>query len=192
MKPCFKICHFITESCKWWITQHQWKSQTCCGFSSSLLSPTLLLFIPPDSESVATVSFFTRYRMPGVSGREAINCSSRGRSFCRISVVSGAAELLQLNDCNVFSWLSDANESSGLSSACTLVCINLQSLLYPTINSITSERIYHLQYVLSSSRNRMSVYLKIATEYNSQLYSCNKWIWQWMVMQWVSEWVSRV
>ena len=112
---------------------------TCCGLSSGLFSLSVLLFVTSDSGPTDVVSFFTRYRMPGVSGREAISCSSRGRSFCRINVVSGAMGLLQPNDIRVFSRLSDASDSSGQFSASSVVGRHLQSLAFPEIVSTITQ-----------------------------------------------------
>jgi len=108
---------------------------TCCRLSSNLHSSTSLHFVTSDSDPAAAASFLTRKRRPGVSGREAINCSSRGRSFCRINVVSGATGLLQLNDIKVFRQLSDANVSSGQSKAYSSVSTQLPSLPHPEIKS---------------------------------------------------------
>jgi len=90
--------------------------------------------------------------MPGVSGSEEINCLSRGRSFCKITVVSGATALLQLNVIRVFSWFSDASESSGQSSARPVVGIvemRLQSLAFPEIVNKAANKSEREHYVLS-------------------------------------------
>ena len=123
------------------ITQHWWRCSihTWCELSSNLFLLLVLLFDTYDLGPAGVIFFFTWYWIPGVCGREAINCSSRGTSLCRIKVVSGAAGLLQPNDIRVFNWLSDASESSGQFNVSPLVGMHLQSLTFPEISSTTAD-----------------------------------------------------
>ena len=84
--------------------------------------------------------------MQGVSGKDAISCSSRGRSFCNIKVVSGVTGLFQENVINVLRELSDASEPSGQSSESDVTATQLQSLSHSEIYIIAKTGISHYYY----------------------------------------------